>query len=163
MNELSAIFGSHPPLAAAQECARAILIFAFGLTMVRLAGRRVFGKWSALDTIVSVIVGSNLSRAITGSAPLWGTLAATAALFALHWILSQAAARWAFASHVLEGSPIVLKDSGDVDHGARRSIAISEADLNEALRQNGLATTQGAERVTVEPSGRITVLKAGSG
>lgn len=72
-----------------QECARAALIFAYGLALVRIAGRRVFGKWSALDIIVSVIVGSNLSRALTGSAPLFGTLAATTLLMALHWVLAQ--------------------------------------------------------------------------
>jgi uncharacterized membrane protein YcaP (DUF421 family) len=86
------IFGSGPPLSAAQECARAALVFAYGLLLVRVAGRRVFGKWSALDIIVSIVVGSNLSRALTGDAPLWGTLAATTLLMALHWVLAHASA-----------------------------------------------------------------------
>ncbi len=56
----------------AQECARAVLVLAYGLTLVRLSGRGAFGKWSALDIIVSIMVGSTLSRALTGSAPLPG-------------------------------------------------------------------------------------------
>ena len=65
------------------------MIFVFGLALVRLAGRRVFGKWAALDIVVSIIIGSNLSRALTGNAPLWGTLAGTALLMALHWLLAK--------------------------------------------------------------------------
>lgn len=60
------LFGSLGHVSWLQECARAAVIFAYGLVLVRVAGRRVFGKWAALDIIVSVIVGSNLSRALTG-------------------------------------------------------------------------------------------------
>ena len=70
MNWAAAIFGVDAHLSWAQECARAVLVFAYGLLLVRVAGRRIFGKWSALDIIVSIVVGSNLSRALTGSAEL---------------------------------------------------------------------------------------------
>lgn len=50
-----------------QDCARAVLVFICGLVLVRIAGRRVFGQWSALEIVVSIIIGSNLSRALTGS------------------------------------------------------------------------------------------------
>ena len=33
----------------------------------------MFGRWSALDIVLAIITGSSLSRARTGSAPLWGT------------------------------------------------------------------------------------------
>lgn len=72
MDALNTIFGQMKDLTTGQECGRAVLIFAYGFAMVRVLGRRVFGKWAALDIIISIIVGSNLSRALTGSAPLWG-------------------------------------------------------------------------------------------
>ena len=93
MQLLNAVFGETGRVDLAQECARAALVFLYGFAAVRLTGRRVFGKWAALDIIASIIIGSNLSRALTGSAPLWGTLAATSVLLALHWMLAQAAAR----------------------------------------------------------------------
>ena len=129
--------------------------------MVRVAGRRVFGKWSALDIIVSIVVGSNLSRALTGNAPLWGTLAATTLLMALHWVLAHASALWPAASRVLEGRPIALAEASRLDETTRKLNAVSEADLNEALRQQGLSGLEKAERVTLEPSGRITIVKRG--
>ncbi len=105
---LDQAFGSTGNVTWAQECARAGAIFVYGLACVRIAGRRMFGKWAALDIIVAIIIGSNLSRALTGSAPLVGTLAATTLLVGLHWFLAQAAGRWKIWSVILEGRAVDL-------------------------------------------------------
>ena len=157
---LDTVFGAGEQLAWWQECARAILIFTYGLVLVRVAGRRLFGRWSALDIIVSIIIGSNLSRALTGNAPLWGTLAATTLLVGLHWILARAAARSPRLSRVLEGHGIKLAVDGKADRSAFLRAAVSEKDLNEALRQSGVEDIAQTRLVTIEPSGNITVLKA---
>jgi uncharacterized membrane protein YcaP (DUF421 family) len=157
---LDAIFGSDQHLLWWQECARAILVFAYGLLLVRLAGRRMFGRWSALDIIVSLVIGSNLSRALTGSAPLWGTLAATTLLFVLHWILAHAVARSPWLSKVIEGHGIKLAVDGSENRSAILGAAVSRKDLLEALRQSGIENLGQTRLVTLEPSGKITVLKA---
>lgn len=156
---LTALFGPTGHIAWPQECARAVVILAYGLALVRIAGRRVFGKWSALDIIVSVIVGSNLSRALTGSAALGGTLAATTLLMALHWLLAHGAARWAWVSRVVEGRAIPLARGGQADRSALLRDSISRRDLDEALRQSGVHEVGETRLVTLEPSGKITVLK----
>ena len=51
------LFGGTGHVNWIQESGRAILLFTYGLAAVRLVGRRVFGKWAALDIIVSVGVG----------------------------------------------------------------------------------------------------------
>jgi len=155
-----AIFGQLGHLTWWQECGRAIVVFIYGLAIVRVAGRRVFGKWAALDIIVSVIVGSNLSRALTGQASLGGTLAATTFLMVLHWILAQAAARSPRLASMLEGTPIELGRGGLVDQATMRRHSVSQRDLDEALRQSNLEEVGNTRRVTLEPSGKITVLKS---
>jgi uncharacterized membrane protein YcaP (DUF421 family) len=156
----SQIFGHElARLTWTQECARTVLIFAYGLIMVRLVGRRVFGKWSALDIVVSIIVGSSLSRAMTGSAPLLGTLGAATLLMAMHWLLAQLAARSAFFSRIVEGAAILVARQGAIDETMRRRQSVSMADLDEAVRQKGLARLEDAERVILEPSGKLAVLQ----
>jgi uncharacterized membrane protein YcaP (DUF421 family) len=153
------VFGTMGQVLWYQECARSVLIFAYGLALVRIAGRRIFGKWSALDIIVSIVIGSNLSRALTGGAPLWGTLAATTLFVGVHWILANLVSRSAPISRVIEGSPIELARSGTAPTSLLYRHSISEADLYEALRQSGVENLAAATVVTLEPSGRITVLK----
>src|ERR1700733_12215474 len=89
---LISVFGVENHLTLWQECARAVLIFVYGLILLRISGRRTFGDWSALDIIISIIIGSALARALTGSAPLPGTLAAAAVLTALHVAVGYAVA-----------------------------------------------------------------------
>jgi uncharacterized membrane protein YcaP (DUF421 family) len=153
------IFGPTGHVTWAQECARAVVVFCYGFALVRLAGRRVFGKWSALDIIVSIMVGSNLSRALTGGADLWGTLAATTLLMILHWVLAQAAARFPRMSRLLEGRPVPLGEAGRIAEHVLVRHAVSDADLGEALRGAGLDDAGDIHRVVLEPSGKISVLK----
>jgi uncharacterized membrane protein YcaP (DUF421 family) len=160
MSALDSLFGPTGHITWVQECARAALIFVYGLALVRIAGRRVFGKWAALDIVVSIIVGSNLSRALTGSAPLWGTLAGTALLMVLHWLVAQGVARSKRLSHIFEGSAIELARAGNHDQSQFLQHAISEGDLSEALRQAGVERVSETRLIALEPSGKITVLKA---
>lgn len=155
----ASIFGTGKDLGVLQECARAVLVLAYGLVAVRVVGRRIFGKWSALDIVVSIVIGSNLSRALTGSAPLLGTLAATSVFLLLHWLLAHLAARFPVMSRLLEGQAITIFKEGAADHDARLRHSVSQADLDEALRQSGLSSVTEARQVTLEPSGKITVLK----
>jgi uncharacterized membrane protein YcaP (DUF421 family) len=159
MDLLHGVFGTGDDLSWYQECARAALIFAYGYAAVRLVGRRVFGKWAALDIIVSLVIGSNLSRALTGNAPLWGTLAATSVLLAIHWLLAQLAARSSRLSHLIEGEPVELAKSGQRRARELRRWSISEADVNEALRQRGHAGLEDSHDLVLEPSGSISLLR----
>jgi uncharacterized membrane protein YcaP (DUF421 family) len=154
---LTEIFGTKNDISAAQECARAVLVFVYGFAAMRLMGRRILGKWSALDILLSVIVGSILGRAITGGAPLGGTIVASWALMCLHWIAGKAAARSDRCSKWLEGSPIVLGTHGRIDQSTRRSYSISNVDVLEALHEKGISSIEQADRIIVEPNGKITV------
>ena len=80
---LETIFGGMKDLTLGQECARAVLISFYGLGMLRLSGRRTFAQMSAIDLVISIVVGSNLSRAMTGGVPFWGTLASVIVLVVL--------------------------------------------------------------------------------
>lgn len=162
MEMLTAIFGIQDHVSLLQECARAILIFLYGLILLRLSGRRTFGHWSALDIVISIIVGSALGRAMTGSAPLPGTMAAAAVMVGLHVLIASAVASSRRLSRIVEGKPVILIEQGRIDHKARKNAMISECDLAEALRQEGIDGENGLEEVqkmTLEPSGKISVIK----
>lgn len=166
MELLTALFGAKDHVSLFQECARAVLIFFYGLVLLRLSGRRTFGHWSALDIVVSIIVGSALGRALTGNAPLAGTMAAAAVMVGLHVVLASAVARYRKFASLIEGPSVVLVENGLIDHEARKGAMISESDLDEALRQQGIdgeAEVRKVKLMTLEPSGKISVVKRDAG
>lgn len=157
-----ALFGVENHLTAAQEGARAVLIFSYGLLLLRLSGPRMFGHWSALDIVIAIMIGSALARAMTGSAPLLGTMVAAAVMAILHVSLAHCVARSHRLAQVFEGEAVILIDHGRIDHQARKRNKISEADLREALRQEGIdgeAHVGNVKAMTLEPSGKLSVIK----
>lgn len=156
------IFGVQHHLSTAQEAARAALIFSYGLLLLRLSGPRMFGHWSALDIVISIMIGSALARAMTGNAPLVGTMVASAVMAFLHVVLAHLVARNQTMAHVFEGEATTLIDHGRIDHRARKRNKISEADLREALREHGIdgeAKTENVKRMMLEPSGKLSIVK----
>jgi uncharacterized membrane protein YcaP (DUF421 family) len=157
-----ALFGVQDHLTTMQEAARAVLIFAYGLLLLRLSGPRMFGRWSALDIVISIMVGSALARAMTGSAPLVGTMVAAAVMAFLHVSLAHAVARYRALARIFEGQSTILINHGRIDHRARMHCKISEADIREALRERGIDGEEKVENVkvmTLEPSGKLSVVK----
>lgn len=162
MNSLLFVFGEQNHLNIWQECARAVVIFFYAWAMLRLSGRRTFAHWSALDIVVSFIIGSALGRVLTGSAPFPGTLAAVAVIVLLHALIARAMAASRPLARLVEGEPVMLVDHGQVCEPALRKYMIAMTDLQEAMRQEGLDWPGGLENtkhVMLEPNGKISVVK----
>lgn len=156
------IFGIENHLSTMQEAARAVLIFSYGLLLLRLSGPRIFGHWSALDIVISIMIGSALARTMTGGAPLVGTMAAAAVMTVLHVALAHFVARSDRMARIFEGKSVVLVDNGHVDDLALKRNKISRADLHEALREHGIDGEEKVSNVrvmTLEPSGKLSVVK----
>ena len=160
MHGFGAVIGHGGPIQITwwQMSIRAVIIFIFGVLLVRIAGKRAFGRQSAVDIVLTVLIGSNLSRALTGGAPFLPTLAATAALVLLYWISIQLAQRSDAAGLVLKGTHIVLARDGRVDPAAMRKAAVSHLDLSEAVRSARQPGLEAVMLATLERSGHISVV-----
>ena len=146
-------------LTTGQIALRAILVFLVWLVVVRLADRRLLGKYSAFDVVLAVMLGSVLSRAINGSAPFWGTLAAAAVLVALHWLLTFLSFRSHAFGHLVKGLPRTLIVDGRVYEDELRRNLITKHDLDEMLRLQGRITEPSkAKLAMLERNGQISAI-----
>ncbi|MCE9608555.1 MAG: DUF421 domain-containing protein [Planctomycetia bacterium] len=156
------VFGGNEPhgsLEIYQVAARAIVVYISGILIVRIGKSRVIGRVTSLDIILGFILGSLLSRGITGHAPISDTLIASAALVATHWLLTIIACRSHRAGVVLKGSPILLIEHGKVLLAAMREAHISGHDLEEGLRLNGIENFAEVKYAYKERNGEISVIK----
>lgn len=139
---------------------RAILIYLGGWAILRAGGNRFLGRETAFDIVLGFVLGSMLSRAINGSAPLFVTLAASALLVLLHQVLA-----WlTYHSHgfglFLKGRAQTLIEDGQVVERNLRRHQISKGDLEEALRLNGrVADPSQVQEARFERNGDISVLE----
>ena len=159
---LENVFGSdkpHPDLALYQIAARAIVVYLIGLLIVRIGKSRVVARITAIDIINAFILGSLLSRGITGSASISGTTVATAAIVASHWLLTLLACRWHWFGTLLKGRyirPLVV-DGKPQPENLRRS-HISDHDLMESIRLRGVEDLDQVAHAYKERNGEISVI-----
>lgn len=159
MDTLHALIGSEDTaISWWQMTFRGLLIFGVGVLAARVAASRGFGKWSPLDIIFSVIVGSNLGRAMTGSAPFVATVVATLALVAIHSALARASARWSWLSFLVKGGRVRLVKDGEVERHEMRRAGVGDGDLAMALRTHGRSGLERVRRAYLERNGDITFL-----
>ena len=142
-----------------QMCLRAVIILVVGLAIVRIAGKRMFGEWGAIDIVIMILIGSNLSRALTGNSPFVPTIAATTLLVALHQLLTHAILLCPPLGPVLKGKPRRLMLGGRWDRKAVRRSGLGEHDLQEALRAQGLRSETNADEAWLERAGSIRIIK----
>ncbi|MEI9890027.1 MAG: YetF domain-containing protein [Caulobacteraceae bacterium] len=142
----------------AQLSVRAVAMFVFGILCIRIAGRRTFSQAAPLDIIVYLIVGSNLSRVMTGGAHVLPSMAATLTLVVLHRLLAYATLRETPISALIKARATVLVRDGVVDGPALAREGISEDDLLEALRLKQVERAEDARLATLERGGKISVL-----
>ena len=144
----------------AQMCLRGVIVLTYGVILVRLAGRRLFGRWTPMDIILSVLIGSNFSRTLTGNSPLIPTLVATTLLVVLHAALAHVANRVPLVSRLVKGRSTVLVRDGERDLRAMARAGMGDGDVEEALRQRGLERVDQAREIVLERNGEISIIPA---
>jgi len=147
-------------LAARHMALRAVIVFIFAVVIVRLGKKRFIGENTAFDVILGVVLGSIISRAITGQSPFVATLVAAIVLVGLHWVFSQVAVRWNLFGTLIKGSARILVRDGVVDWKAMKRSNISEQDLLEALRLKAqLSDWEKIGEARLERNGEISVIR----
>lgn len=147
-------------LTITQMALRAVIVYVTALLMARLGEKRFLGKSTAFDVILGIILGSVVSRAITGSSSFFPTLAAGFVLVGLHWLFAVIAFRSDQFGTLIKGSPRTLVENGQVLWNAMQKSNISRNDLMGALRSQARVSDVGqVQMACLERSGDISVIK----
>ncbi|HSH81913.1 MAG TPA: YetF domain-containing protein [Herpetosiphonaceae bacterium] len=138
---------------------RAVIVFVAAIAMIRLGDKRFMGRSTAFDVILGIIFGSVVSRAITGNAPFFPTLAASLILVLLHWVLSAIAFRSPRFGTWVKGHDRQIIMDGELQWEAMRQSHITEHDLYEAMRSSGYTPDVGAVQAAhLERNGEISII-----
>ena len=146
-------------LTAAQVCVRAFVVYLTLIAYVRFGKKRFLGEATAFDAILVIVIGSIASRAISGTAPFFASLAGTFVLVLVHWIISYLTEDSASLGAILKGHDTVIIRNGRVDLKALQSAHMSRDDLAEDLRQEGIENPSEVKEARLERSGKLSVIK----
>ena len=142
---------------------RAAIVFVVTVAIVRLGKKRFLGRATAFDVILAIMLGSIVSRAVTGNAPFLPALSATAVLLAMHSLFSWAALHWHGFGDLIKGHDRLLIRDGELDEREMRKAHMSDRDVWEDLRGKGISRLEEVAEGRLERNGGLSVIKAKSG
>ncbi len=148
-----------PTIAWWQVGIRGLIVFFAGLAMIRVSGARTFTRGSPLETVVAVIVGSNLSRALAGSAPFWPMLGVSILMVVLHGLLAHATLRARWLAFLVKRPPVTMVRAGKMDERAMQRQGLDEGDIEASMREHGTLDLGSVRLATLERDGRISIVK----
>lgn len=139
--------------------ARALVMYLALIVVVRSAKKRFLSNATAFDFILTVMVGSIAARAMTGGAPFFQSLLGLMVLVLMHWVISAVTRNSPTLSSLIKGSPTPIIKGGKVNRRALRQAPMSMDDLEEDLREKGVAGPSQVEDARLERSGKLSVIK----
>lgn len=144
-----------------QMSLRAFIVYLVGLAMVRVGEKRFLGKSTAFDVILSIVIGSVLGGAVTGSPTFFANLVAGVVLVGLHWLFAAIAVRNNTFATLIKGNSRLLICDGEIRWNAMRESNLGERDLLAALRYEAEITNpREVKEARLERSGDISVIKS---
>jgi uncharacterized membrane protein YcaP (DUF421 family) len=154
------IFGEGKDLDSLQMASRAVVAFLITLLLIRIAGIRTFGKKSAFDNVIIIMLGSILSRVVVGASPFIPTVAASLAFVLVHWFLAWISLYNDTIGRWIKGEKSCLYANGRENTENMKRARISHKDLVESvrLRINDESFEQ-VKEMFIERNGEISVVK----
>lgn len=136
---INTIFGigvSPENVTAWQIMLRAAITYIFTLVFVRIGEKRVIGTHTAFDFILGIMLGSLVSQAITGAAPLFRSLAGAFTLVVLHYLAAVIIFRSEKLGDLITGRVHRLVKNGEIQWDAMQNSHITKVDLRAAMRRH---------------------------
>jgi uncharacterized membrane protein YcaP (DUF421 family) len=157
---ISELFGSGEHLTALQMGARSFVMFFITLALIRIAGMRIFGKKTAFDNILVIMLGAILARGVVGASPFFSTVAAATVMVIVHKILAILAMKHVWVGKIVKGIHRSLFKEGEMNWKNMRISSISKDDLMEGVRlQINSDSLDEVKEALIEKNGQVSVIK----
>jgi uncharacterized membrane protein YcaP (DUF421 family) len=142
-----------------QMAVRAACMYVLLLTIIRFGKKRFLGRATAFDVVLTITVGSVAARGLTGGAPFFPATLAIVVLVAMHWLISWAAKGSPLLSSMVKGHDTLLVRHGSIIDTNLSNAHMSRDDLQEDLREKGVAEIESVAEARLERSGRLSVIE----
>jgi len=146
-----------PGIPVLDKILRPIIVYAFLVIGLRLAGKRELAQLNPFDLVVLLTISNTVQNAIIGNDnSVVGGLIGASTLLVVNYLV----VRWTFlhpkVERLVEGTPTVLIQDGVVNEAALARELISHDELASAARRQTFLSLDDVDRAVLEPGGSLT-------
>lgn len=140
---------------------RTAIVYLLVLAGIRLAGKREVGELTPLDLVLLLLIANAVQNAMTGpDTSVTGGLVAAATLLVVNATITRVVWRHKNIRSWVEGTPVLLIHKGKIVNENLRKEKLTREELNQALRQHGIASVAEVGLAMLEIDGSVSVLKS---
>jgi uncharacterized membrane protein YcaP (DUF421 family) len=152
------MFKLHLPVA--EKVLRPILVYAFLVLGLRLAGKRELAQLNPFDLIVLLMLSNTVQDAIIGEdSSVTGGFVGATTLLAVNWLVVRFVYAHPEVERIVEGDADVLVEEGRVHHERLRRELITLSELESAAHKQGIPSLAQVERCVLEPGGTMSFVQ----
>src|SRR4029079_8197571 len=140
-----------------EKVLRPILVYAFLIVGLRLAGKRELAQLNPFDLIVLLTLSNTVQNAIIGNdnSFVGGVIGATT-LLAVNYFVVRFLYSHEKLDHLIEGKCDELITDGKIRHDRLKKELLTEAELETAAHRQGFASLKDIDRAVLEVGGTIS-------
>jgi uncharacterized membrane protein YcaP (DUF421 family) len=140
-----------------EKILRPILVYAFLVVGLRLAGKRELAQLNAFDLVVLLTLSNTVQNAIIGddNSVSGGVIGATT-LLVVNYVVVRFLYGHQRLDQLVEGAATVLIDHGQIQHQQLKRELITMVELETAAHKQGLGSLDEVERAVIETGGTIS-------
>lgn len=141
----------------AEKIIRPILVYAFLIVGLRLAGKRELAQLNPFDLVVLLTISNTVQNAIIGDdTSLLGGVIGASTLLVINYLMAQLLYRNEKLDRLVEGEAVELITDGKILHDRLKKELLTEKELETAAHQQGFASLKGVDRAVLEQDGAIS-------
>lgn len=136
---------------------RAAVIYFFLWFITRAVGKRELGQMSAFELVLLVTMGDLIQQGVTQEDySMTGAMLAVGTFALLIVFFSYVSWRFPRSRPKLEGMPVVVVQNGEMREDIMRLERLSDTEVIQALRQQGIDDLQKVKAGILEPDGTFS-------
>ena len=140
-----------------EKVLRPVLVYAFLVVGLRLAGKRELAQLNPFDLVVLLTLSNTVQNAIIGEDnSVIGGMIGAITLLGVNWVVVRFLFAHPSLERVVEGDPTVLVENGRIREAGLRGELITRAELDAAAHRQGFGSLEEVDRAVLEPSGVIS-------
>jgi uncharacterized membrane protein YcaP (DUF421 family) len=141
----------------AEKILRPVVVYAFLIIGLRLAGKREMAQLNPFDLVVLLTISNTVQNAIIGQDnSLTGGLIGAATLLIVNHVVVRYLYGHERLDRLVEGAPTVLIEDGAVRSDALRQELVTLPELETAAHKQGFGSLRDVQRAVLDPGGTIS-------
>lgn len=152
--------GEHPLTFFLEILLRVILVYSVTLLFLRWSGKRTMGEFTFFDFAIIIALGSAVGDAmIFHDVPLLHSFTVVACVATLERLIAILTRENKTLEKIVESEPTLIVENGVILLDKMREESLSQDELFEALRNDGIHQLGQVALAYLEPSGQVSVIK----